>query len=107
MPNWEKRCSNVRFQKISTPTPSMAIGNSEGRGGGSQWPKILRESMNLNWEGSNRKKKKKTSIRKVWIFLGTTQSFCRYISERDTILYQRFMKNVRVPCLSKMVHVKG
>ena len=39
------------FPKISIPSPRRVIGNSEngGGGGGVLLPKILKESMKLNW----------------------------------------------------------
>ncbi len=69
----------VRFQKISTATPRMVIGDFEGEGGGvvSKWPKIIRESIPvmLNWKfkGAGEEEfKPKTIPGKVWIFFGTT-----------------------------------
>ena len=44
------------------------------RGGGSQKPKFLKESMNQNWkfQGGGRVQTKKPSLGEVWIFFGTT-----------------------------------
>jgi len=52
------------FQKISKPPPQRVTGNSKGRG--SQSPKFLKESINLNWL-----QPKQLSVGEVWIFSGT------------------------------------
>lgn len=52
--------NNVRFQKISKPTPRMVNGNSEGGGGGGN-SQIFKETYEAKleisgeWEGPNQK----------------------------------------------------
>ena len=73
--NWVA-CNIVQFQKISIPTlRSKGYWKFQG-GGGSQKPKVLKESMKQNWnfQRGGGLKPKKTSEGGVWIFSGTTHS---------------------------------
>jgi len=73
----------VWFQKISIPSPRRTGGNSDG-GGGWLTPKILKETMKLNWnfQRGGGAQTKKPSMGGVWIFSGTTQYNIPFQTER-------------------------
>ena len=66
-------------RKYSFPSHGRSLEIPRGRG--SQQPKFIRESMNLNWKfqrgggggGEGGLKRKKPSMEEVWILSGTTQ----------------------------------
>ena len=69
------------FQEISTPTPRMVIGNSDGGGGGGGGGGGFSIAKNFKGKyeaklefhrGGGRVQTKKSSLGEVWIFLGTT-----------------------------------
>lgn len=66
--------SNVRFQKISTPTQRMVIGKSEVEG--VSIAKNFKRKCEAQLEipgGWGKVQTQKASLGEVWIFLGTTQ----------------------------------